>query len=432
MLRLLATGIVWLLAVVALSRFAWSDELSGEIKTWTKKGMLAGATSTEKECVRSDRVWVTDKGNGYCIRYFKNNVEPKAGIAVVIFQGDFVGSIWKEGKPVKPIYETNYDGKLAFQVTRGLTTRSKNNLLMFVSRPGTLGSSGDHKQKFKSFESRVINSALDQIKQRHGLSGFVLAGHSGGANLVANLLAKRSDIKCAVMDSGATNSHKYAEDVGFDSTVWALWENPVDSISSLQPSSTQYYVMAGVGDKIRPPAYQEMFADALAMKGADVHYLLVRKRTDPHNLQEEAIKAADLCASGATPSQIKKGLNLVDKRYRLQLVKWLETGDYASGMRCHLGFKLGNYSESDVTELTIALAYFGRKGRIGTEVTRLERIPAAETTSFEQTILTDCIKIEEVRLQSVQSPKPLAKGIQGSPKKTFTAFSMVYWISFDN
>jgi hypothetical protein len=57
-------------------------------------------------------------------------------------------------------------------------------------------------------------------------------------------------------------------------------------------------------------------------------------------------------------------MNVVDKRYRLQLVKWLETGGYANGFNCHPGFKLGNYSPSDLTGLTIALSYSGRKGLI--------------------------------------------------------------------
>lgn len=114
MSRLLATGTILLLAALTLACLASADELSGEIKTWTKKGMLAGATSTEAECVRPDRVWVVDKGNGYCIRFFKNNVEPKAGIAVVIFQGDYVAIGWKDGKRLKkPTYGVDYDGKAA-------------------------------------------------------------------------------------------------------------------------------------------------------------------------------------------------------------------------------------------------------------------------------------------------------------------------------
>jgi hypothetical protein len=166
------------------------------------------------------------------------------------------------------------------------------------------------------------------------------------------------------------------------------------------------------------------------MKGADVHYLLVRKRGDPHNLQDEAIKAADLCASGGTLAEIKKGFNVVDKRYRLQLVTWLETGNYASGKRCHIGFKLGNYSESDLAE-PIALAYFGKTGRIGTETTHMESLPAGKTRAFQQTVSTDCNKIQDVRLQSANVENPPAKGKDGL-KKAFTAYSMVYWIAFDN
>jgi len=197
------------------------------------------------------------------------------------------------------------------------------------------------------------------------------------------------------------------------------------------PFGGRPHIIAGVGDKVRPPAYQEMFAEALAMKGADVHYLLVRKRGDPHNLQDEAIKAADLCASGGTLAEIKKGMNVLDKRYRLQLVKWLETGGYANGFKCHLGFKIGNYSPSDLAGLTIALSYSGRKGRIGTEIAHMAHLPAGETRGFGQTISTNCNKIQEVHLQSVNAENPPVKGNKDSLKKAFTAFSKL-WIAFEN
>ena len=51
MRRLLATGTILLLAALTLARLASADELSGEIKTWTKKGMLAGATATVEDIV---------------------------------------------------------------------------------------------------------------------------------------------------------------------------------------------------------------------------------------------------------------------------------------------------------------------------------------------------------------------------------------------
>jgi len=124
-------------------------------------------------------------------------------------------------------------------------------------------------------------------------------------------------------------------------------------------------------------------------------------------------------------------MNVVDKRYRLQLVKWLETGGYANGFNCHPGFKLGNYSPSDLTGLTIALSYSGRKGRIGTEIAHMAHLPAGQTRDFQQTISTNCNRIQEVRLQSVSAEKPPAKDIQGGLKKAFTAFSML-WIAFEN
>jgi dienelactone hydrolase len=293
----------------------WADELKGEIATWTKAGMLKGATSTEEQCVRSDRVWVIDKGEGFCIRYFKNNSEPHAGLAIVIFDGDYVGSIWdSRGRPIRDTYGPNIDGKRLFRRTVNHTRKSKTNSVFLVSRPGQLGSSGDHKNKYKRSESRIVNAALDQIRDRYHLEGFVLVGHSGGATLIANLLGKRSDIKCAVMDSGAIALHAYAQDYGFNSTIWALWEDPMDSLEKIPPSATEYYILAGEGDPTRPPKYQKLFADALAQRTPNVHYLLLRKPSDPHNLQDEAIRVADQCASGVSFDKIKKSLKLSKKQ----------------------------------------------------------------------------------------------------------------------
>jgi hypothetical protein len=62
----------------------------------------------------------------------------------------------------------------------------------------------------------------------------------------------------------------------------------------------------------------------------------------------------------------------------------------------------------------------------------MERLPAGETRAFEQTISTECSRIQEVRLQSAQTEKPPAKDSKDGLKKAFTAFSMLHWIAFDN
>ena len=84
-----------------------ANEMTGEIPTWTKQGMLRGASSTEQDCIRPDRVWVHDEktGSGYCIRYFKNQARPIEGVAIFFFSSDYVGSDWDEhGHPIRATY----------------------------------------------------------------------------------------------------------------------------------------------------------------------------------------------------------------------------------------------------------------------------------------------------------------------------------------
>jgi predicted esterase len=288
---------------------AAAGDKAKEIPTWTKQGVLTGATVTEADCTRSDRIWVDDKDGGVCIRFFTNGAKPRDGIGILIFDGDFVGSDWDEnGFPVRAKIVAGYDSKAELRRAMSLPRNWKRDLVILIGRPGQLGSSGDHKEKYKRKESRVINVAIDQIKAKFGLSALVLAGHSGGATLVANLLAKRIDLKCIAMNSGAVSLHDYASDVGFNPTVWAAWEDPILSVGKIKPSTAEYYVLAGLGDQIRPPKYQDAFYRALKTSGLNAHFLLLRKPSDPHDLQLEGIRVAVDCAQGLSFEQIKRKL----------------------------------------------------------------------------------------------------------------------------
>src|ERR671920_1158158 len=50
-------------------------------------------------------------------------------------------------------------------------------------------------------EVQLISEALTQLRQRFGFKDFAALGFSSGGVLVANLLARRSDIRCAVVAS---------------------------------------------------------------------------------------------------------------------------------------------------------------------------------------------------------------------------------------
>src|SRR6202035_637484 len=64
------------------------------------------------------------------------------------------------------------------------------------------GTSGNHTARKTLLELRLMNAALDAIKQRYGFEGFHMVGQSGGSKVVGGLIGLRHDIACAVLGSG--------------------------------------------------------------------------------------------------------------------------------------------------------------------------------------------------------------------------------------
>ena len=46
-----------------------------------------------------------------------------------------------------------------------------------------------------------MDAAPAELRRRHGFRGFALSGFSSGGAVVANLLARRDDIRCAAIAS---------------------------------------------------------------------------------------------------------------------------------------------------------------------------------------------------------------------------------------
>jgi hypothetical protein len=89
------------------------------------------------------------------------------------------------------------------------------------------------------------------------------------------------------------------------STIYML---PIEDLENRKRFDLE--VLAGKGDTTRPPVYQKMYADALLARGFNVHYLLLRSQGDAHDLEREALRVADACASGRSLEQVKRHLKL--------------------------------------------------------------------------------------------------------------------------
>src|ERR1700722_6967822 len=220
----MATSIVAMSLLGVHLAMAQTSGYAEEIPTWTKQGMLAGATTGQQNCSMHAHVWVVDEQNGFCIRFFRNEIAFTKGPAILFFGGDFLGSDWDgTGHPIRPIFAGNVDGAALFAVSNEFVRRPMRLPFIYISRPGVTGSSGDQKTKFQPQESRIANAVIEALKSRFGIKKLVLAGQSGGAALVANILPKRSDVKCAVMGSGAVALWQYASSF-IARDIYQQWE----------------------------------------------------------------------------------------------------------------------------------------------------------------------------------------------------------------
>lgn len=168
---------------------------------YTEASLRNGVRATQDQCSAvTHSVWArTAQGEEACLRYWAGGFEPGKPVqrAVVYFLGD----VWSAGT-MTPTYPQLTHATLAAAATA--RTQQLGLPYILLARPGTLGASGDHMERRRPAESRLISVALDVLRARYGISEFSAAGYSGGGHVVASLLTLRNDIVCAVPTASVT------------------------------------------------------------------------------------------------------------------------------------------------------------------------------------------------------------------------------------
>lgn len=162
------------------------------------EALRRGVSATAAQCQALEgAVWaVAADGQAECIRYWAAGLQGRR--AMVYIPPDQLAFDQPD-----PAYASR--GPAQMQVLAQAMQRSAQVPLILLSRPGTFGSSGDHRQRRRELEPRLMSAALDEIGRRHGISEWVLVGLSGGGHTVASLLGWRSDIVCAVAASAVSS-----------------------------------------------------------------------------------------------------------------------------------------------------------------------------------------------------------------------------------
>jgi pimeloyl-ACP methyl ester carboxylesterase len=254
---------------------------------------------------RRGYLWVQPVEGPACIRYFASNDIDGARVAIVQFSGDR-DSVMNQA-PTRISGNTE-----ALRTLDAQRSRDRAGVpWIFMARPGTYGSSGDHRRRREPVEFHALDAALDALMQRHRLQRIVILGHSGGATAGAALLTMgRTRIACAVLTSGAYGLLERARLLGqskggrTDTTGSTQFYDPLDHVPGIVRDPARRIVLIGSReDRNTPFALQERFGDAVAKAG---HRIEVQTHAaEPplyHDLTDGVgLRTASQCAREAAP-----------------------------------------------------------------------------------------------------------------------------------
>lgn len=271
------------------------------------QAVVRGVEATRAQCdaLGAAAVWAQPAGDaGECLRYWHAGLQGAANPRVLVyFAGDLlVGNLVYKG----------YAGQTLEAVQKSVDgVHARHGVpYLFVGRPGTYGSSGEHRQRRRQREAKLVSAALDEIRKRHGIEEFALAGLSGGGHVVASLLGYRSDVVCAVA-GGAVSAPKLRVRLrgwNMDSTGYAdSWE-PLEHLdrARMHPA-LRVYVVGDPADTNVPWAAQTVLADHVQALGVPAE-VLQAEGTGPerHGVAGSALLVGAMCLKNQTNEEIRQ------------------------------------------------------------------------------------------------------------------------------
>ena len=167
---------------------------------------------------------------------------------------------------------------------------------LHLARPGILGSSGNHLDRRRPREVALVDAALSRLKQHFGWARLCLVGQSGGGHLVAALMARRTDIDCAVIASGNTAVAQRNRENGWtaDITGHSDFLDPIDHVQDVaRHPPSKVIVLTDPRDARVSASVQTAYVEALRAAGVAVdHRFLPGTGKIRHNLDLPGVLAA--------------------------------------------------------------------------------------------------------------------------------------------
>ena len=314
-LRMICSVSAAIIVCVLMAAVAEGQSIStGEM--FSGADVLRGITMSRDQCQRYEAaqtaVWVVVGEKGSCLRYYAYGLRERSA-------GNPLVAGWLHGDVVGSTHPTNADkhqkglGVAAMIEQERKLSETYHVPFIFLARPGAYGSAGYHPTTTSTTkEADLVTAQVAAITARYGIRAWVLGGHSGGGSMVGELLARRSDIRCAVISSGAPDHDAYLEARDEASEIAPSDLNAINDVSRISPTGPlRVIVMGDPRDKNVLFPVQALYYEALKSHGVNVVLWPFKRGLPPefHSLVSLAETATGLCAEDKSNQDIKKALD---------------------------------------------------------------------------------------------------------------------------
>jgi len=298
-------GTLWIIALASCANVAPLP--FSEQGYFSEDALRRGVAATRAQCEASANAVWADAGEygAECLKYWAAGFDKSpAGRALIFFHGD----VW-EGVGKTPSGYLNASNEKQ-QHYADLMAKNQKVPYIFFARPGAYGSSGSHMQRRRLAESMQISAAMDVLKQRYGISEWVVAGQSGGGHVTAALLTERSDIICAVPTSAVSSPSIRYRRMGLnqDTTGYGDSYEPTEHLDKARMNpALRVFVLGNPEDRNVFWESQTVLADRLKSIGVAVEVLHGEGTGSAgHGLSNSAHIIAGSCARGELTEDIQQ------------------------------------------------------------------------------------------------------------------------------
>jgi pimeloyl-ACP methyl ester carboxylesterase len=270
---------------------------------------------TREECAAKPlTLWLNVYGQDFCVRYYLSNAGGEGSRPVIILNGDHNGPVdlarWTWADPSKA---ADLDTDKLVNIANHFSKMAKTTAI-YIGRIGVEGTSGTHLSRKTLVELKLMDAALEALRQRYQFDGFHLFGESGGGRLVFGLAQMRRDVGCLISGSGqivTPGPPPPARDPG--KTYFEI-SSKINLLA--QNRALRMMVVTDPNDQQVPAAAQQTpMVQALRLAGYTVPHLLV-EATDPkrHGVLEYGAIAMGGCALERTDAEISLAINTQNRR----------------------------------------------------------------------------------------------------------------------